>query len=169
MQRNVSRLMQRRVSIWAFAALLVLPVETAIADEGGVSFWLPGLFGSLAAVPQAPGWSMGAVYYHTSVGDSGNVAAAKEIEIGRFPATVNVNLNVNLNARADLLLLAPTYTFATPVLGGQLAMGMTAIVGRNSVDLDRTLTTGFGPLAATRTGSTSDSLTSFGDLYPIAS
>jgi hypothetical protein len=28
----------------------------ARADEGGVSFWFPGQFGSLAAVPQAPGW-----------------------------------------------------------------------------------------------------------------
>jgi len=27
----------------------------AKADEGGVSFWLPGFFGSLAAAPQQPG------------------------------------------------------------------------------------------------------------------
>jgi len=26
------------------------------------SFWVPGQFGSLAAVPQTPGWSLGAVY-----------------------------------------------------------------------------------------------------------
>jgi hypothetical protein len=169
MQRDISRLIQRHVSIWALTALLVLPFETAKADEGGVSFWLPGLFGSLAAVPQTPGWSMGAIYYHTSVADSGNVAAAKEIQIGRFPATVNVNLNVNLNAHADMLLLAPTYTFATPVLGGQLAMGITGIFGRNSVGLDGTLTTGIGPLVTSHTGSISDSLTSVGDLYPLVS
>ena len=170
MQRDISRLMRRQVSIWAFTALLVLPFETAKADEGGVSFWLPGLFGSLAAVPQTPGWSMGAVYYHTSVGDSGNVAAAKEIQIGRFPATVNVNLNVNLNAHADLLLLAPTYTFATPVLGGQLAVGVTGIVGRNSVGIDGTLTAGISPLPPlTGMGSISDSTTGVGDLYPIVS
>jgi hypothetical protein len=30
----------------------------SMADEGGVSFWLPGLFGSLAAVPQQPGWAL---------------------------------------------------------------------------------------------------------------
>ena len=170
MQRDISRLMQRYVGIWVFTALLVLPFETAKADEGGVSFWLPGLFGSLAAVPQTPGWSMGVVYYHTSVGDSGNVAAAKEIQIGRFPATVNVNLNVNLNAHADLLLLAPTYTFATPVLGGQLAVGVTGIVGRNSVGIDGTLTAGISPLPPlTGMGSISDSITGVGDLYPIVS
>jgi hypothetical protein len=27
----------------------------SFADEGGVSFWLPGLFGSLAAAQQVPG------------------------------------------------------------------------------------------------------------------
>jgi hypothetical protein len=47
-------------------------------------------------------------------------------------------------------------------------MGVTGIFGRNSTTLDGTLTTGFGPLAATRMGSISDSLTAFGDLYPMA-
>ena len=94
--------------------------EAAYADESGVSYWLPGRFSSLAATPQVPGWSMAAVYYHTSVEASGAVAAAKQIQIGRFPATVNVNLNASLNAQADLVLLNPTYTFGTPVLGGQL-------------------------------------------------
>ena len=36
--------------------LLSMP-GTAIADESGVSFWVPGFFGSLAATPQVPGWS----------------------------------------------------------------------------------------------------------------
>ena len=36
-------------------ACLTSPVK---ADEGGVSFWLPGFFGSLAAAPQQPGWSL---------------------------------------------------------------------------------------------------------------
>jgi hypothetical protein len=103
------------------------------------------------------------------VGASGTVAAAKQIQIGAFPATVNVSLNANLNAQADLLLLSPTYTFATPVLGGQLAIGVMGLFGRNSVGIDGTLTTGIGPLVATRTGSLSDSLVGFGDLYPVAS
>ena len=157
----------QQLSVGAITALLALSPQISRADEGGVSFWLPGQFGSLAAVPSTPGWTLGAVYYHTSVGASGSVAAAKEVQIGRFPATVNVNLNANLNAQADLLLLAPTYTFATPVLGGRLAIGVTGIFGRNSVGIDGTLTTGFGPLVATRTGSISDSLTSVGDLYPM--
>ena len=171
MQRDISRLRssfwRRRLCVAAVAALLALSFQTANADESGISFWLPGLFGSLAAVPQTPGWSLGAVYYHTTVGASGSVAAAREIQIGRLPATVNVSLNVNLNGQADLILLAPTYTFATPVLGGQLAMGVTGIFGRNSASIDGTLTAGIGPLMATGTGSISDSLTSVGDLYPM--
>jgi hypothetical protein len=155
--------------VGAVATVLALPSQIASADEAGISFWLPGLFGSLAAVPQTPGWSMGMIYYHTSLRDSGAVAAAKEIQIGRFSPTVNVNLNVNLNAQADLMILAPTYTFATPVLGGQLAVGMTGIFGRSSVGIDGTLTTGFGQVWQTRTGSISDSLTSVGDLYPMMS
>jgi hypothetical protein len=157
----------RKLRIGIFAASLGLPFQIAHADESGVSFWLPGQFGSLAAVPQTPGWSLGAVYYHTTVSAGGSVAAAKEIQIGRFPPTVNVSLNANLNAQADLLLLAPTYTFASPVLGGQLAMGVTGIFGRSSTTIDGTLTAAVGGLAATRMGSISDSLTSVGDLYPM--
>jgi hypothetical protein len=142
--------------------------DAAYADEGGVSYWLPGRFSSLAATPGVPGWSMAEVYYHTTVSASGAAAAAREIEIGRFSPTINVNLNLNLNAQADLLLLDPTYTFATPVLGGQLAIGMTGLFGRSAASLSGTLTTGFGAFAATRMGSIGDSVTSVGDLYPQA-
>jgi hypothetical protein len=120
-------------------------------------------------VPGTPGWSLGAVYYHTSLEGSGSVAAAREIQVGRFPATVNVNLNANLNAQGDLMLLAPTYTFATPVLGGQLAIGITGIFGRSSADINGTLTATAGPFTTTRMGSIGDSITSVGDLYPMMS
>ena len=39
----------------ALGAVAAVP-EIARADEGGVSFWIPGLYGSLAAVPGTPGW-----------------------------------------------------------------------------------------------------------------
>jgi hypothetical protein len=149
------------------AAGVMIGAGSAQADESGISFWVPGLFGSLAAVPTTPGWSLGTIYYHTSVEASGAVAAAREIQVGRFTPNVNVNLNVNLNAAADLAFLAPTYTFATPVLGGQLSMTLMSVFGRTSTSLDGTLTLGSGPFATTRTGSISDSLTAFGDLYPM--
>jgi len=168
LQRNSSRWRACRgigVALLAFGSMS----EAAYADESGVSFWLPGQFGSLAAAPQVPGWSAAVIYYHTSVGALGNVAAAKQVQVGRFPANVNVNLNARVNAQADLAILNSAYTFATPVLGGQLAMGVTGIFGRASTSIDGTLTTVLGPLVGTRTGSISDSLTSVGDLYPMAS
>jgi hypothetical protein len=158
--------MQAGVSVAALT-FGTLP-EPAYADEVGVSYWLPGRFGSLAAAPTVPGWSMAEVYYHTTLAASGAVAAAREIQIGRIPAAVNVSLNANLNAQADLVLLNPTYTFATPVLGGQLAVGVTGLFGRSSVGIDGTLTAAIGPLAVTRTGFLGDSITSVGDLYPQA-
>jgi hypothetical protein len=172
MARNISQRNSKRwrTGLGIGVALLMFGSMSgaAYADESGVSYWLPGRFSSLAATPQVPGWSMAAVYYHTSVEASGAVAAARQIQIGRFPPTVNVSLNANLNAQADLILLNPTYTFGTPVLGGQLAIGITGIFGRASTGIDGTLTTVVGPIVLTREGSIFDSLTSVGDLYPQA-
>src|SRR5215471_14735261 len=106
--------------IGAVAVLLALPAQIARADEGGTSFWLPGFFGSLAAVPaQASGWSVTSIYWHDSVSAGSDVARSREIEIGRIPANLTANVSANLNSNLDLTLLIGTYTFATPVLGGQ--------------------------------------------------
>ncbi|MBR1270881.1 transporter [Bradyrhizobium sp. AUGA SZCCT0222] len=163
-RRNSKR---RRTCRGIGAALLmfVSMSEAAYADENGISFWLPGQFGSLAAAPAVPGWSAAVIYYHTTVGASGAVAASRQIQIGRIPANIAVSLNANLNAQADLAFINSTYTFATPVLGGQLAIGMTGLFGRSSANIDGTLT---GPLGITRTGFIGDSITSVGDLYPMA-
>jgi hypothetical protein len=159
------------------AALLVLwtaalAPESSFADEGGVSFWLPGLFGSLAAVPQQPGWSLAAIYYHTTVRAGADVALAREFSAGRIPANVTANLNASLHADADLLLVDPTYVFATPVLGGQASVGLMGIFGRSSTGLGGTLTGTItlpppvGSIPFMRTDNFSDSVTGFGDLYP---
>jgi len=125
----------------------------SFADEGGVSFWLPGLFGSLAAAPQVPGWQFAAINYYTNVSASGTVAAAREITIGRFNPTVSVSANVNLHAQADLALLVPSYVFATPVFGGQFALSMMAVAGTNHVNVDGTITAGVRDFTVTRQGS----------------
>ena len=92
----------RRIGCAATAAALLLCPQISRADEGGVSFWLPGQYASLAAAPQVPGWALGTVYYHSNVSASGGVAAAKEITVGRLPANVNVNLNLSLSGQGDL-------------------------------------------------------------------
>ncbi|SDS09248.1 hypothetical protein [Bradyrhizobium canariense] len=46
-------------SVVTAAAVLLCP-KISRADEGGVSFWIPGNYGSLAAAPLTPGWALGA-------------------------------------------------------------------------------------------------------------
>ena len=46
----------------ASVAIISLPA-TSFADEDGVSFWLPGIYGSLAAVLQQPGFTFTAINY----------------------------------------------------------------------------------------------------------
>ena len=150
----------------------------ALADEGGVSFWLPGLFGSLAATPLQPGWTTSTTYYHTSVSAGADVTRAREVTLGRIPVnlTLQANLNANLNANVDLVLLNAIYTFATPVLGGQANVGLMAIYGRNSTSLNASLAgtlSATGPLGNTisipfsRADSINSTVEGFGDLYPM--
>jgi len=143
-------------------ACLVLSAAVAItdasisakADEGGVSFWLPGQYGSFAAVPMEPGWSLPFIYYHTSV----EASASKSFEIGGFIAA-------KLASNADLALASPTYVFSDPVFNGQLALSMAGIVGSNETTGTVSVTgPGGGQISAERT----DSLFSVGDLYPTA-
>src|SRR6186997_2478450 len=160
------------------AAILGLAVHgipnDARADEGGVSFWVPGFFGSLAATPQQPGWSLATIYYHTSVSAGADVARAREFTLGRVPGnlTVNANLNLNVNATGNLGFVAPTYVFATPVLGGQASVSLLAAYGVVGTSLAGTLSgviTGpFGnsvPFA--RSDTISDTTWGFGDLAPM--
>jgi hypothetical protein len=146
------------------AADLALCPEVSRADESGISFWLPGQYGSLAATP--PGWSVAEIYYHTSVDASGATAAAREFQVGRFSPNVNLNLNVSLAGQGDLMVIAPTYTFATPVFGGQLSATLAGIYGRDAASVAGTLTLAAGSLVAMRSGMLEDALTSYGDLYP---
>ena len=151
------------------AGFLSATTSVALADESGTSFWLPGIFGSLAATPGQPGWAFAAVYYHTSVSAGADVARSRELQIGSFNPNLNVSFNATLKANADLALLVPSYTFASPVLGGQLSVQMATIVGSTSASVNGTLMASLPPFSLLRTDSFSDSVTGFGDLYPRAS
>ena len=158
----------QRIGYAVTAAALLLCPKVSHADQSGGSFWFPGQFASLVAVQQTPGWALNVTYYHSSVAAAGSVAAAREILAGRIPATVNVDLNLSLTGRADLVALAPSYTFATPVLGGQLVVGMSGQYGRTAASIAGTLTAIAGPIVVTRSGMLEGSLTSYGDLAPFA-
>jgi hypothetical protein len=159
------------IALLACATIASAP-KIASADEGGVSFWIPGFFGSLAAAPQQPGWSLTSIYYHTSVSAGADVARAREFETGRIPVNLTANVSASLQARADLGLLMPTYTFATPVVGGQLTLGAIGLYGRTSTSLTGTvsgaLATPLGTLPFSRFDTISDSVDGFGDVLPIA-
>jgi hypothetical protein len=135
-------------------ALSAMP-QQARADDGGISFWLPGNFGSLAAVPGTPGWSWATVYYHTDVSSA---AGAQFPRGGR--------LDVGIAGRGDLALFGPTYVFATPVWGGQAAVSLLTFGGTSQASAALSLT---GPMGNTIALSRSQELTSFGDLIPQVS
>jgi hypothetical protein len=178
MQREISDLKHNlrylQLGAYALSALLLLSPEISRADESGVSFWIPGLFGSLAATPQQPGWSLANIYYHTSVSAGADVARAREFTLGRVPAnvTVNANLNLNLNATGDLGFVLPSYVFATPVLGGQASVSLLAAYGVVGTSLAGTLSgVVTGPFGTTvpfaRSDTISDTTWGFGDLAPM--
>jgi hypothetical protein len=124
---------------------------SALADNGGVSFWLPGTFGSLAAAPGVPGWAYSTIYLHAqqSAGADKNFVRGGSVVVG-------------LNARADAIVQGLTYTFATPVLGGQAAVSVLGAPGNLDVGIDATLT---GPRGNTISGTASDSRTTFADVF----
>src|SRR5262245_31500762 len=166
------RVVASRVRLLSGAFLFVISVllstNSSRADEGGVSFWLPGLYGSLAAVPGQPGFSFATFNYFTSVGAGADVSRAREIQIGRFNPTLSGHLNDNLDSTVGPHRLAPGYTFATPVLGGQAYVGLGAFFGHNRTSVAGTLTASLPPFSLVRSDSISDSVTGWGDLYPIA-
>ena len=143
-----------RIFVLCVFALLLALANGARADEGGVSFWLPGQMGSFAALPGDPGWSLPLTYYHTST----SADADKSFAIGG-------RVSLGLDAKADMFVAVPTYVFSSPVAGGQASVGVTALVGRVNGDINATLT---GPRGGTLSGGESDTLDGVGDLYPTA-
>ena len=137
------------------AMAAVASPNVARADESGVSFWIPGLFGSLAAVPTQPGLGFTTFFYNTSVSAGADRTFFRG---GRFTA--------GLDADVPLVALIPSYTFATPVFGGQLQLAMMSIVGHNTTGIDATLT---GPRGNTISGHISDTVNGWGDLIPFGS
>lgn len=143
----------KSVYVWSTALLFVAAAaSTARADESGLSFWLPGLQGSFAAVPTEPGWSFATLYIHPSADAGANA---------RFPR--GGQIDVGIDGRGDLFAFGPTYTFEQPLLGGQASLGLLAIAGRNFASVDATLT---GPGGGSISGNRSEAITGFGDLFP---
>jgi len=164
-------------SQWAFAAGAVLCAcmpTVALADEGGVSFWLPGLFGSLAATPLQPGLTFSSTYYHTSVTGEGDVSRAREITVGKFPINLSGTANLQLDSAANLGIFNAVYALPTSVLGGQAAVGLMGLFGRVNTSITGTLNGALqGPggmlFPFSRSDNFGDAVFGVGDLYPQVS
>ena len=153
------------VAALAFTAL-AFASNISRADENGVSFWVPGFFGSLAATPQQPGWSLAMINYYTNVSGGGSIAASKAITIGQFNPTLSASINANVSAKADIGFFAPSYVFATPFLGGQASATLLVAYGQNDTALNGTVSGTLGPIPFTRTVDLDQTTTGFGDLVP---
>ena len=116
------------------------------ADESGISFWVPGTYGALAAAPLPQGFSIAEIYYHSPIKGGGDVAIARQIPIAGVTTKVSASLDIHIGVQNDLLLSIPSYVFATPVLGGQLQIGMLIPYGRNKVFVDQTIVGPMGVL-----------------------
>jgi hypothetical protein len=152
---------------WLFGAVAIAAVaatpDRSRADEGGVSMWVPGFFGSLAATPLQPGFSFASILYHTSVDASAEVARSRQITIGRFDPTVDINVAARLHAPPSLLIAIPSYTFATPVLGGQASLVAVQGFGYSRVSIDAVIEATVGPFSITREEHLFDSRYGFSD------
>ncbi|HMF22817.1 MAG TPA: transporter [Pseudolabrys sp.] len=155
------------------AASMIAPfARSGLADEGGVSFWVPGFVGSLAATPQAPGFAFANILYYSQVSAGGNVAFAKQVSSGNINVNFNGNFNANVHGSAQPLYLAiPGYTFATPVLGGQANVILGIPYGRLQSSADATImgNLGLGGSGFTIGRSLTEAVTGIGDIVPQAS
>jgi hypothetical protein len=158
--------------VTAFAAFAAVASTTtmALADEDGISFWIPGFFGSLAAAPQQPGWSLTSIYYHDDVSGSGNEAIARAIRLGLIPkVTVSISGNADVHAKnVNIGFIAPTYVFATPFLGGQVSASLLMGYGNNDTSLNAAATATVDHLSPFSVSiARQQDTTGFTDLIPI--
>lgn len=109
-------------AVWLALTLGVLAGGSVRADQGGVAFWVSGSYASFAAVPLSPGWSLDNSFYY----DFGTASVDKTFAIGK-------SVVAGETSRSAILTLQPTYTFATPVLGASLSLGLGFGGGYNSV------------------------------------
>jgi hypothetical protein len=135
----------------AAGLLLALP-RLLFADEGGVSYWLPGQYGSFAASPGTPGWSLPVFYYHANASASGSKSFSR-----------GASLTAGLDSDVDLLFLYPGYVFRDSIFGGQPAIGMGWAVGTIRGSASATVD---GPGGSVVLANPEDRMTGGSDLYP---
>ena len=145
----------RAAGIFLFGAALLGTCDRAQADEGGIGFWLPGQYGSLAAVPGSPGLSATALYYHASA-DAGRGEAIPR----------GGRLDIGVRGDVDLAIFGPTWGFEEKLFGAHAGVGLLAGYGQSVASVSGQLT---GPNGNTISAQRTDTLTGFADLFPLMS
>jgi hypothetical protein len=130
-------------------AIAAAHTPCAHADEGGVSFWLPGQYSSFAAVAPSPGWSLPAFFYNYG----GSIGADRLLPRGHLVSS-------GLNSQFYGLFIAPTYTPNATILGARPSISLAFAPAYNTTSAKVAV----GPLSTSR----SDSLAGGSDLFPTA-
>lgn len=123
--------------------------RSALADEGGVSFWTPGQYGSFAAIAPSPGWSLPLVFYNYG----GSVGAQQPLKRGHLFTT-------GLSGSIDGVFVVPTYTLGATILGAIPSFSIAYMPAYSAASAN----IGLGPLSLFR----SDFIWGGSDLYPTA-
>src|SRR5262249_52261879 len=150
--RHVRMSSKLRQAAWTAAILACAAAQPVAADEGGVGFWLPGTYSSLAAVAPDPGWSL-PVFYYRYKGSSG---ANESFAIGG-------NVTLGVDGTSNLFFVTPTYTFRRPWLGGRPSFSLGWFTGSTETSADAKLA---GPNGSVVARSLSDKVSGSGDLAP---
>ena len=138
------------------------------ADEGGVSFWVPGFFGSLAAAPLQSGLSFATLYYNSTLNAGKDIAFARQVTLGNIKSKLTSNLNLNLDAEANLLFAIPSYTFKKTLLDGQASVAIAIPYGRSKATANTTIVSSLGFGSGFSLGGTkTDEVTNIGDVAPM--
>ena len=88
----------RKATFATALAMASFTAQPALADAGGVSFWLPGTFGSLAATPAVPGWAYETIYIHLQM----SAGAGKNfVTTNGIPGSVVAGLNAHADALVE--------------------------------------------------------------------
>lgn len=131
----------------SLASLSIAVTQGACADEGGVSFWLPGQYGSFAAIAPTPGFSVPLQSYCYT----GSAGGDQTLERGNV-------LSVGLDSDFCAQFVVPTWTPDTTILGARPSVSLAFFPGWNKVSADVVL----APASVSRT----DGVTGFGDIFP---
>ncbi|WP_406829008.1 transporter [Microbulbifer sp. ARAS458-1] len=139
------KIMTRALSI--FILFITFALTPTDADEGGVSFWLPGQYGSFAAIAPTSEWSLPMQTYYYS----GSAESTRALTRGNL---LSFGLDTNFAAQ----FFVPTYSPDKQILGARPGLSLTLLPGYAE--------TSAKAAAELFPQKQSDSITGFGDLYP---